>query len=73
MLRTIVAGVSVLALAGPALAAAAPSGLIGDHAVLQRGKPIVVRDLGGSDAPNDAVRAREIAAAADGAGTAPDA
>ncbi|AOH84154.1 9-O-acetylesterase [Sphingomonas panacis] len=42
MLRTIAAGASLLALATPALAAPKLDGLIGDHAVVQRGKPVVV-------------------------------
>ncbi|SDA17141.1 sialate O-acetylesterase [Sphingomonas sp. NFR15] len=42
MLRTIAAGVSLLALATPALAAPKLDGLTSDHAVIQRGKPIVL-------------------------------
>ncbi|RZF63361.1 9-O-acetylesterase [Sphingomonas populi] len=42
MLRTIAAGTSLLALATPALAAPRLDGLIGDHAVVQRGKPVVL-------------------------------
>ena len=42
MLRTIAAGASLIALATPALASPQLGGLIGDHAVVQRGKPIVL-------------------------------
>ena len=73
MLRTILAGVSLLALAGPAFAAPTPTGLIGDHAVLQRGKPIVVR---GTATPDETVtvvlagRSAQARAGRDGSFTA---